>query len=147
MCNYNNNTSGNRYKLLIYLKVYTSNIFTTIITIATTTSEPILRTTIGDTADTSCTINTIIRVTIGGTVGTSINITTITITITIAIIHAMTGATSVINAILLIDTGAATIESEVITSEIIISITQTIRITLIIAYENQIPLIDIELAE
>ena len=59
------------------------------------------RATIGGSARISSTINTIIKVTI--------TITTITFTITIATINHKTGATSVINEILLIDTGAATI--------------------------------------
>ena len=78
-----------------------------IITIATTTRELITRTIIVDK-----TIYTITIATIGDTVGTLHIITAITI---------ITSATSVINAILLIDTGAAAIESEVIPIEIIIN--------------------------
>ena len=81
----------------------------------------------------------IINITFGYTTRISSTIKTITFTfiaitttITIVTINAMTGATSVINAILLIDTGAATLESEVESNATIISITQTIRIRIII---------------
>ena len=67
---------------------------------------------------------------------------------TSATIITMTGATSVDNTIIIIDTGAATLESEVMLIKIIISIiiiTQTKQIRILMV--NNIPLIKIEQVE
>ena len=85
--------------------------------ITTATRDPIEWTTIGSTEGTSSNINTIpittFNITI--TIATIRNIidTTTFATITIELFNAMTGTTSVINAILIINIGAATLESEV----------------------------------
>ena len=125
------------------MKVYTSNIFLIIVTIDTATSGPIERATIGSAAGTSSNIDTIPIATF------KITITIATITITISII--ITSATSVIIKITS-DTGAATLESEIIPIEIIISIisiTQTIQIRIILARTEVVWIIHIktELAE
>ena len=129
-----------------YLNVYTSNIFTINLTIATmATRESILTTPIGGTINTSSGITTITI---------TFTIITITTTITIATIIATTGATSVINKILK-DTGEvvselrirwirARAEGAIIIS--IIIITQTI-IQIRILMTNNTPLHGSELAE
>ena len=97
---------------------------------ATATSKPIERTTIGSTAGTSSNIHTIPITTI------TITITITTLTITIAIINLKIGIRSVIDKNTSA-TGAATLESEVKTITII-ALMQTIQISII--QENNIPL-------
>ena len=124
----------------------TSNIFIIITTLATATRALMTRTTIADKArklrsSHTVTIYTITIATIGDIAGILYIITTITL---------ITSATSVYNTIVLMDTGAATLESEVIPIDIIITIlviTQiTIQIIQILVTDN-IPLIKRGLVE
>ena len=108
------------------MKVYTSNIFTIIITIDTATRGPIT------------------RATIGGTIGTSTTIHTTTI---ITTINAMTGATSVIIKITSDTDGATSIRIIHFIIITIISIPQIIIMHIRIVRANNIPLRQVELTE